>query len=44
MFEPGAKTSYPVSEVSSLRGKDLGCWCKPGEACHADVLIEIANK
>lgn len=26
-----------------LRGKNLGCWCKPGSPCHADVLLEIAN-
>ena len=26
-----------------LKGKDLLCWCKEGEACHADVLLEIAN-
>jgi hypothetical protein len=26
-----------------LRGKNLCCWCKPGEPCHADVLLEIAN-
>lgn len=26
-----------------LRGKDLACWCKPGQACHADVLLEVAN-
>jgi hypothetical protein len=26
-----------------LRGKDLVCWCKDCEACHADVLLEIAN-
>lgn len=27
-----------------LRGKNLACWCKAGEPCHADVLLEIANK
>lgn len=27
-----------------LRGKNLACWCKPGEPCHADVLLEIANQ
>lgn len=29
-----------------LAGKDLACWCstKPGTPCHADVLLEIANK
>jgi hypothetical protein len=26
-----------------LRGHPLACWCKLGEACHADVLLEIAN-
>lgn len=26
-----------------LRGKNLACWCQPGEPCHADVLLEIAN-
>lgn len=25
-----------------LKGKVLGCWCKPGP-CHADVLAEFAN-
>jgi hypothetical protein len=25
-----------------LRGLDLVCWCAP-EACHGDVLLEIAN-
>lgn len=28
--------------VAELRGKDLICWCAP-KACHADVLLEIAN-
>jgi hypothetical protein len=26
-----------------LKGKDLVCWCAP-KACHADILMEIANK
>src|ERR1700677_2858009 len=26
-----------------LTGRDLACWCAPGEPCHADLLIEIAN-
>ena len=29
---------------AELRGKNLSCWCKPGALCHADVLLEIANK
>lgn len=30
--------------VSELRGKNLGCWCKPGAPCHADILLELANQ
>lgn len=30
--------------VERLRGRNLACWCKPGEPCHADVLLEIANR
>jgi len=26
-----------------LRGRDLACYCAPDVACHADVLLEIAN-
>jgi hypothetical protein len=26
-----------------LRGKDLCCWCPLTCACHADVLLRIAN-
>ena len=26
-----------------LKGKTLGCWCKP-DPCHGDVLAELADK
>ena len=26
-----------------LAGKNLACWCKLDEPCHADVLLELAN-
>jgi hypothetical protein len=29
--------------IDQLRGKDLICWCKLGELCHADILLKIAN-
>ena len=50
-LDPGENDSYQagrydrrwVSEhISDLRGKDLACWCKPGESCHADLLLELA--
>ena len=28
---------------TELRGRNLGCWCPPGQPCHADVLLRIAN-
>lgn len=31
-------------DLSELRGKRLACWCKPGEACHGDVLVELVNR
>jgi Domain of unknown function (DUF4326) len=27
-----------------LRGRNLACYCAPDVPCHADVLIEIANR
>lgn len=30
-------------KLESLRGKVLGCWCKP-QACHGDVLIEVMEQ
>ena len=27
-----------------LRGKNLACWCPLDQPCHADVLLELANK
>lgn len=32
-----------LAALPRLRGKNLACWCKVGEACHADVLLELAN-
>ncbi|UIU47085.1 DUF4326 domain-containing protein [Microcystis phage MinS1] len=29
--------------VARLRGHDLACWCPLDQACHADVLLELAN-
>lgn len=34
------KISLGEIDIEALRGKNLGCWCKP-EACHGDVLIEL---
>ena len=30
-------------ELPRLRGKNLACFCAPGQPCHADVLLELAS-
>jgi len=30
-------------DLSELRGKDLMCFCKLGQPCHGDILLELAN-
>lgn len=27
----------------ALQGRNLACFCHPGEPCHADVLLQLAN-
>lgn len=31
-----------LKDLHELKGKRLGCWCKPGP-CHGDVLAELAD-
>lgn len=40
-MSPGARSAwlYPLRDASAL-----ACWCKPGEACHADILIEFLGE
>lgn len=38
------KKQWILDHIVELRGKDLACFCNPGQACHADILLEIANR
>ncbi len=38
-----SKYRLTPSELAELRGKDLACFCRLDQPCHADVLLEIAN-
>lgn len=42
----GGRWYPPTSKMitETLGGKNLACWCKPGAPCHADVLLELANR
>ena len=33
-----------VARLPELRGKNLACWCKPGDPCHGDILLRLANQ
>lgn len=33
-----------LKRLPELRGKNLACWCPHGRPCHADVLMELANR
>lgn len=31
------------SDIKTLRGKNLMCWCREGKPCHGDILLKVAN-
>jgi hypothetical protein len=33
-----------LKAIPELRGKNLACFCALDQPCHADVLLEIANR
>jgi hypothetical protein len=36
---------FTVDDVrQGLAGRDLACWCPADEPCHADVLLDVANR
>ena len=41
-YENYLLSSALIEQVHELKGKVLGCWCKPA-ACHGDVLASYAN-
>lgn len=45
MASPSGSLVQPsvADAVAELAGRDLACWCRPDQPCHADVLLELAN-
>lgn len=37
------RREYVLNNLDRLRGNNLACWCD-GPYCHADVLLELANR
>jgi hypothetical protein len=43
-YQISSRVKVTIDDIKrELRGKNLACWCKLSEVCHADVLLEIAN-
>jgi len=42
-FNEKMHRTHPAEAMHRLRGHNLACWCKPSDACHCDVLLELAN-
>lgn len=40
----GARRPTPDEIRNVLRGRDLACWCPAESPCHADVLLDLANR
>jgi hypothetical protein len=38
------RAEWILAHLDELRGHDLGCWCPLDQPCHADVLLEMANR
>ena len=43
LYKEFAEKHNLSEDAKELRGKNLACWCKIGELCHADWLLELAN-
>ncbi len=43
-LEAGRLRISAADVCEHLAGLDLACWCKPEQTCHADVLLNVANR
>lgn len=44
MITSAGHARWLLLDLDELTGKDLACWCALDQPCHADVLLELANK
>jgi hypothetical protein len=42
-IENGLLERVKHADLKELRGKNLACWCRLDQPCHADVLLSLAN-
>ena len=41
MEEQEAYRAMIRRDAHELQGKNLACWCRPDQRCHADVLLQL---
>lgn len=41
---PASYIGRIIADAGELRGKNLACWCALDAPCHADVLLDLANR
>ena len=39
-----SRRHHVLKSLTELRGMNLACWCALSKACHADLLLELANR
>lgn len=39
-----ARLKWDKHWLEPIRGKNLACWCRTDAPCHADILLELANR
>lgn len=42
-FSDMMKDDFYIKEIEKLRGKKIGCYCKP-KSCHLDIIADYLNK
>jgi|JI10StandDraft_1071094.scaffolds.fasta_scaffold780101_1 hypothetical protein len=43
MISDGETSEALRKRLPELRGKNLACWCRLDQPCHADILLSLAN-
>jgi len=43
-FVERSLTGGSLRDLTDLRGRDLACFCSLDAPCHADTLLELANR
>ena len=44
LYEANITDGLIGDAIEKLRGKNLACFCKLTEKCHADILLYISNR